>query len=83
MFVQGLELSDIRQICTVTTFLRGLGKYALWKNCKVTLLYRDRNCLQYGKIANMHIFAGIGTVCITVTLQIYLFLHGKDLSAVG
>jgi len=45
-------------------------------NFKVTCLYRDWNCLEYGKIATLHVCTENGTVYTTVTLQSYMFYTG-------
>jgi len=53
------------------------------ENCIVTCLYRDGNCLHYGNFAWIHVCAGNATVCRTVILQCYIFLHGMELSDIG
>jgi len=38
--------------------------------------------VQYGNIATLHVCTGTGTLCSTLTLQLYMFVHGLELSAV-
>jgi len=43
-------------------------------------LYRDWNCLHYGNISTLHVCLRNVTVCITVTLQRYVFVEELVLS---
>ena len=74
-------------VCNTVTlqrymFGKGMELSAVWKHCKFTFFYRDWNCLHYGKIAKIHAATGNANVCITATLQSYMFVQGVKLHTV-
>ena len=74
-------------VCTTVTaqcfmFVEVMELSALRRKRNVACLYMTWNCPQFGKSTMLHDFTGIGTVCITVTTERYMFLQGMKLSAI-
>ena len=63
-------------------FVQGLILPAVRKKRNDTCLYRDWNCLQFGKSTMLHVCTGTGTACSTVKAQCYMFVQGLELPAV-